>query len=304
MAENFMAQHSILREKNILENSIKKNTSSTITINSNNNNNVSNNNIFSHKEVFYNFDKKKFIGKLNGFTKFLISLGTLNSPNDNFYSKKIDEKNILHYVYIPSIVRTTNEVSQKKKEENLKIFDESELFDKKNDFNTDKNFNLNNLISGDTFLLKSKWIESQQTEILSQNNKNLFISGKLNLNKNQNFNNFYCGNEEKKKIRKSDNKTMIIENKNNDISSVSITSSSSLSSLSSLSSSSSSSSSSSVCVKFIDHVGGVWPTTQVINIKINIIINMKIKIKIIYCRLSIFFYHDFSFLISLELRSY
>ena len=104
MAENFLTAHSIIREQKIAEYNLKIEQNSTINIDDK----IQSKRNFGHGEVFYNFDKKKFVGKLNGFTKLLIALGTLNSPFDNFYSNYTDKKNILHYVYITPTLRTSN----------------------------------------------------------------------------------------------------------------------------------------------------------------------------------------------------
>ena len=255
MAENFLTAHSIIREKNIAEYNLKIEQNSTINIDDKNySGKIQSKRNFGHGEVFYNFDKKKFVGKLNGFTKLLIALGTLNSPFDNFYSNYTDNKNILHYVYVTPTVRTGNNLMKEN------------VYEDKNDNKFD--FNLNNLVIGDSFLLKSKFIESQQTEILSTKiNKieNFFTSGKITVGSNNEIlsqisslrnldelsdktENLINKNEEKTE-EKHDTKNILTDlsmknklnndNKDKDIKTASL------------------------CVKFAGHIGGVWPTPQV-----------------------------------------
>jgi hypothetical protein len=80
MAENLMTQHSILRERERKrrrkEFLLRSTNSSTIQMDVRAN--VQDN---SHRNVYYNLDKKSFIGQLNGFTKFLVALGTLESAD-------------------------------------------------------------------------------------------------------------------------------------------------------------------------------------------------------------------------------
>jgi hypothetical protein len=57
MAENFMVQHSLLREIGHLTDA---------------------------SEVIYNFDKKAFVSQLNGVTELMVLLGTLQPPVDSF----------------------------------------------------------------------------------------------------------------------------------------------------------------------------------------------------------------------------
>ena len=95
--------------------------------------------------------QKKFVGKINGFTKFLIALGTLNSPYDE--KIKITNSTILHYVHIPNIVRTHMQKTIRKNEQKNVVSsaidndgNNLEYFDKFNLKHDDENFiiNLNN----------------------------------------------------------------------------------------------------------------------------------------------------------------
>ena len=271
MAENFLTAHSIIREKNINEYNSKNKLNSTINIAEKKNSGKTQTIKKSgHGEVFYNFDKKKFVGKLNGFTKFLIALGTLNSPFDNFYSNYTDEKNILHYIYITSTVRTSNQLMK------------SNIFEDKNDNQFD--FNLNNLVIGDTFLLESKFIESQQTEILSTKiNKieKFFTSGKIVVGKKnnflplessvknfKNFDEFF--NNSVKIIKINDEKKEEKNNKINIVTDINIKNNINKNDFNKndFTNDDKNKRVSSVCVQFAGHIGGTWPTVQVCKLKI------------------------------------
>lgn len=79
MSENFMTSHSILREQNRLSNS---------------------------NHIIYNFDKENFINDLNGVTKLMILLGTINSysyiNNSDLSSSHITTNvNKASYIHLP-----------------------------------------------------------------------------------------------------------------------------------------------------------------------------------------------------------
>ena len=273
MAENFMSAHSILRqEKKRTENLNNNNSNTTIT------NIIQNNafeNVYGNGVVYYNFDKKKFVKSINGMTKLFIALGTLDSRYDN--KKNMEKKNLLHYVHIPLNIPKEKKKTLNKNENVIMI--ESDVTTE-NDDKDNKNKKLHtdftsmkNLIAGDTFLLHSNWIESQQYEVLSvyekkkendhnsfdsyrqSKNEKLFISGEINNNKNENFiqiyRDEYTGGEKHQKNTSNSNNLRILEeiegkneNKNKNKNSVQRNNNA-------------------VCVKYMGSIGGLWPTPQV-----------------------------------------
>ena len=273
MAENFLTAHSIIREKNTDEYNLNNKVNSTINIDEKKYSGKTQIRKKSgHGEVFYNFDKKKFVGKLNGFTKLLIALGTLNSPFDNFYSNYTDEKNILHYIYITPTVRTSNQLMS------------NNIFEDKNDNQFD--FNLNNLVIGDSFLLESKFIESQQTEILSTKINRIekfFTSGKIVFGKNnkflpplssvKNFENFDEFSESTENIIKLNDEKK--EENNNKIKFVTDIKMKNNFNENDFNNDDKNKKVASVCVRFAGHIRGTWPTVQVCKFKIK---NKKIRL--------------------------
>ena len=298
-----MTHHSILREINQKEFILSKTANNTIKNNNNNNNeNKIENKIekssenkneksrgfdgenagFGQGHIIYNFDKKQFLRKLNGFTKFLIAIGTINSPNEkNIFSNSGNfGSSVLHYVHIPTIVRTAIDQKDNKNDYNNNRGQYLKNKNKKDYFFLD----LNNLVRGDTFLVQNSMILEHEIEVMYPIKKEineLFIGGKINNEfNNQNFNLFsnspnYLG-EININIYNRDNRTQITNlnsiNKkthkntieiNAEISSVSPASTGFSNSPGIGSAGFSDSSSSSVCVRFGGHVGGLWPSPQV-----------------------------------------
>ena len=303
MAENFMTLHSILRENN---NSIKKILKNKINLNNQTASNIDNklpnivvkNHIENYRsfqgtgngEVFYNFDKKKFIKNINGMTKFFIALGTLDSRYDE--EQVVEKKRVLHYIHIPSTIPIDENIFSHKNENMLKI--KNEIINSNNNFDNNKNHSykkattprwkseftsIMNLVAGDTFLLHSNWIESQQSEMLINNenyqindanildnkntkkinqNEKLFISGKINNNKNKNFLKFLDKeitktNDSKLKIKianstrylRIEEKILIEKEKEKE-----------------KENRSTEKNDNTVCVKYMGNIGGLWPTPQ------------------------------------------
>lgn len=277
MAENFMSAHSILRQEKI-----KNKTENENTLNGTIENIIENNGFDLHGngEVFYNFDKKKFVRSINGMTKFLIALGTLNSRFDN--EKNSEKKTILHYVHIPVNIPKEKKKLLDNKNYNVRKIESDVKSEIDNKDNSEMKLNteltsMKNLIAGDTFLLHSNWIESQQSEILNDveikkknkhnflsdkntiekiknKNEKLFISGKINNNKNEKFIKIsqndqnleikaeYSINDDTNNNNLRVQEDIVGENKNKNL----VTGDSSA-----------------VCVKYMGSIGGLWPTPQV-----------------------------------------
>ena len=296
MAENFMTFHSILRQEiNIRKNGIKNDINSNNQTTLNEGNQLSNilvkndfensKNFYGNGEVFYNFDKKTFIKNINGMTKFFIALGTLDSRFDD--EQILGKKTILHYVHIPSTLPKNKNVLLNNDENMLPV--KNEIINENNDVNYNKKndfTSIKQLYVGDTFLLHSDWIESQQSEtlintenyknidtklfddkiILEKNenvNEKLFISGKVNNNKNENFlkisqEEIIRVNDQKSGI-KTKNSTnylrihdeTLLENEN-------VKESENVNENKNIKKNVNA-----VCVKFMGNIGGLWPTPQV-----------------------------------------
>ena len=178
MAENVMAQHSILRESNRLANISSLQTAG---------------------QVFYNFDNKRFVAQLNGVTKLLVALGTIGAVFPNKmedvneeilreipYEKKVK---VLHYTHIP--LSSSLVVADGIKEysvlhntlRNVSIHHSSSTYQKlKNKYLLDaklqSNLKVQDLIMDDVFLLPFNVIETQQSEIIWPiAGTSLFITG-------------------------------------------------------------------------------------------------------------------------------
>jgi DNA-dependent RNA polymerase auxiliary subunit epsilon len=169
MAETFMTQHSVLRKKNQLRNK-------------NENKSEDKKNLKNH-EMFYNFDNINFIKQLNGVTKLMVALGTIESPYNN---KNYQKNTKLNYIYMPVNII---------KEKNSKTFNEK------------KNFEINiNFVYGDTFMLDNISVMSKQVELLhpliNDTNK-LFINAKFESRVRRNLKN---NNDSIKNMSKIDSK--------------------------------------------------------------------------------------------------
>lgn len=257
MAENFMSAHSILRQEKMKNKN--ENTSNISITNIQNENNEFRNNVYGYGEVYYNFDKKKFVKNINGMTKLFIALGTLDSRYDN--KKNMEKKNLLHYVHIPLNVPKEKKKILNKNEDVIKI--EGDITNE-NDNKDDKNIKLHtdftsmkNLIAGDTFLLHSNWIESQQSEILFNveniavnENVKLFIAGQINNNKNENFIEIYrhegLERDYQNSTTNTNNLRILKEIIGKNVNKISV-----------------GGNNNAVCVKYMGSIGGLWPTPQV-----------------------------------------
>ena len=264
-----MTEHSKIRKK-----TNKQSVSNQTTVNTY----MSNNTIFTtenhgsdqkigNEEVYYNFDKEKFIGNLNGMTKFFVALGSLDSRLD---SVNLETKKELHYVHIPRFVRT----SENKLKSNL----EGRVRE------GDINFDFNNLNSGDTFVLESKWIKVEQSELIANNIKTekKFINGIINRNNN------IRDKKDNIKIKDKNGKmllfTHVLFNKNNSIEKINENNTDIKKNFDQYSNNNNNiynnnvnyvrdsnndndnnvKSVASVCVKYMGSLGGIWPTPQVI----------------------------------------
>ena len=294
-----MTSHSILREnknsfKKILKNKINLNNQTASNIDNQLSNIVVKNhrenfrNFQGNGEVFFNFDKKKFIKNINGMTKFFIALGTLDSRYDE--EQVVEKKRVLHYIHIPTTIPIEENIFFHRNENENK----NENINSNNNFDNNKNHSykkvipnrrnseftsIKNLVPGDTFLLHSNWIESQQSEILFNNenyqineanihdsnntkkinqNEKLFISGKINNNKNKKFLKF--SDEEIKKVNdlklklkianstrylRMEGNVLIEETKEKEKDNGSMEKNDNT-----------------VCVKYMGNIGGLWPTPQ------------------------------------------
>jgi hypothetical protein len=250
MAENFMTEHSKIRKK---RNTQPIYNGTTINLNISHSMNFVTENIGKaqkNDEVYYNFDKEKFIGNLNGMTKFFVALGSLDS---RLVVGNIESRKELHYVHIPRFVRTGENFLKLNSAESLR---------------KGLNFDLEELNYGDTFYLESNWIILQQSELLSKNIKTekKFINGIINTNKDKNFK-----KDEKEKLIKqssvitfNENKTTEKKDENDgkivrylvDTSNIVFPSNTDADTESLRIGPS-------VCVKYMGTLGGHWPTPQV-----------------------------------------
>lgn len=210
-----------------------------------------------YSEVFFNFDNEKFIKSLNGMTKFFVALGSSDFTSQiNPNKTKI---NILHYVHVPNNVRTP----------------EIKTLRQNGKFNTDY-IGFSKFVVGDTFMLQSNSLESQQTENLSftekENVEKLFVSGVINSKKNAFFvHEIKQNNLMYKKYQNTEtfidnefasNKTSKMEEAPSKFDTKSRTLSKAINNTI-LNDFNTNNKKSAVCVKFMGNIGGNWPTPQV-----------------------------------------
>jgi hypothetical protein len=246
MAENFMTEHSKIRKKKYVEPIYYETNATTTNVNTSLAIKFFTGNIEPQKiedeEVYYNFDKEKFIGNLNGMTKFFVALGSLDS---RLFTGNLESKKEFHYVHIPRFVST---------HEN---FLESSSVDR---VRKGLNFDLKKLNYGDTFYLESNWVKLEQSELLSNSIKTekKFVNGIINRNdakKDKKLliqSTVITSNERNSTEKKDKNNEKIVQNFNNN------------SNINSLSNTDIDDRvRPSVCVKYMGTLGGNWPTPQV-----------------------------------------
>jgi hypothetical protein len=252
MAENFMTEHSKIRKKRnvgpiYVEPIYNKTNTTTTYVNTSLAIKFFTGNIEPQKiedeEVYYNFDKEKFIGNLNGMTKFFVALGSLDS---RLFKGNLESKKELHYVHIPRFVSTTENILESSSVDSLR----KEL-----------NFDLKKLNYGDTFYLESNWVKLEQSELLSNNVKTekKFVNGIINrsnakkdkklliqstvINSNEKNSTEKKDKNSEKIVRYLDNNSNIDSLSNTHIEDIGVRPS--------------------VCVKYMGNLGGNWPTPQV-----------------------------------------